>query len=91
MTVLLRFRDLKARGIIASWPMLKLRVARDGFPPGRLIGPTARAWTEAEVDAWIASRPVTGPAPRGFAKTHRGRPRKSTKVVDTAPEHSTTA
>jgi predicted DNA-binding transcriptional regulator AlpA len=75
-TKLLRFRDLQDRGIIANWPTLKARIERDGFPPGRMIGPNSRAWTEAEVEAWIKSRPVAGPAPRGVAKTKRGRPRK---------------
>ena len=39
MTKLLRFRDLRDRGIIPNWPTLKVRIARDGFPPGRMIGP----------------------------------------------------
>ena len=76
MTKLLRFRDLRDRGIIPNWPTLKVRISRDGFPPGRMIGPNSRAWTEAEVDAWIRSRPAVGPAPRGAAKARRGRPRK---------------
>ena len=33
-----------------------------------MIGPNARAWTDDEVDAWYASRPVEGPAPRGIAR-----------------------
>jgi hypothetical protein len=77
MTKLLRFRDLQARGIINNWPSLKARITRDGFPPGSMIGPNTRAWTEAEVDAWIKSRPTAGPAPRGAAKARRGRPRKA--------------
>jgi hypothetical protein len=72
----LRFRDLKDRGIINSWPILRRRIERDGFPPGRMLGPNTRAWSEAEVEAWIKSRPTAGPAPRGAAKTRRGRPRK---------------
>jgi predicted DNA-binding transcriptional regulator AlpA len=80
-TKLLRFRDLQARGIINNWPSLKARINRDGFPPGRMIGPNSRAWTEAEVDAWIKSRPTAGPAPRGIAK--RGRPRKAESTATT--------
>jgi hypothetical protein len=61
----LRFADLRDRGIVTSWPMLRLRVDRDGFPPGKLIGPNTRIWAEDEVDAWIASRPTARkPAPR---------------------------
>jgi predicted DNA-binding transcriptional regulator AlpA len=76
MTKLLRFRELKERGIIPNWPTLRARINRDGFPRGRMIGPNARAWTEDEVDAWIASRPTAGPPPRGAALRPRGRPRK---------------
>jgi hypothetical protein len=65
MTVFLRFRDLKARGIVNNWPSLRNRITKNGFPPGRLIGPNARAWTEDEIEAWLASRPVERkPAPR---------------------------
>jgi len=66
---LLRFRDLQARGVINSWPMLKRRIERDGFPRGRMIGPNSRAWSEDEVERWLKSRPVAGPALRGAAKT----------------------
>jgi predicted DNA-binding transcriptional regulator AlpA len=75
MTRLLRFRDLKERGIIPNWPTLRVRIARDGFPPGRMLGPNSRAWTEAEIDVWLRSRPTAGPAPRGAAARGRGRPR----------------
>lgn len=84
MTVLLRFRDLRARGIIANWPSLKARIERDGFPPGMMIGANTRAWREDEIDAWIASRPVVGPAPRGAAKQRRGRPRKASSEATLA-------
>jgi predicted DNA-binding transcriptional regulator AlpA len=78
MTRLLRFRDLRERGIINNWPMLKRRIKDDGFPLGRMIGPNSRAWTEAEVDAWIKSRPTAGPAPRGVAKVRRERTASAT-------------
>ena len=74
MIMLLRFRDLKDRGIVANWPSLKRRIEKDGFPPGRMIGENTRAWLESEIDAWIASRPIEGPEPRGAAKTkHQAR------------------
>jgi predicted DNA-binding transcriptional regulator AlpA len=69
----LRFADLKERGIITSWPMLRRRIERDDFPRGRMLGPNTRAWSEAEVEAWIKSRPTAGPAPRGAAKSRRER------------------
>jgi hypothetical protein len=82
MTKLLRFSDLKDRGIIPSWPTLKARITKDNFPPGRMIGKNTRVWTEAEVDAWIESRPTEGPPLRGVAKTRRGRPGPRNKPVE---------
>jgi hypothetical protein len=58
MTVYLRFADLKARGIVSNWATLQNRIKKFSFPVGRLIGPNARAWTEDEVEAWIASQPT---------------------------------
>jgi predicted DNA-binding transcriptional regulator AlpA len=82
MTTLLRFRDLKARGIVTSWPMLKLRVERDNFPPGRMVGPNSRAWSEEEIDAWFKSRPIAGPRPpRGAAKANRDRKAENTTTA----------
>jgi predicted DNA-binding transcriptional regulator AlpA len=66
----LRLADLKAAGIINSWPMLRRRIERDDFPPGRMLGPNTRAWTETEIENWLATRP-TGKKP-----TPRRRPRK---------------
>jgi hypothetical protein len=86
MIRLLRFRDLRERGIINNWPMLKRRIALDGFPPGRMIGPNTRCWTEEEVEKWVKSRPIAGPEPRGAAKARRDRSRKadSTDATTTA-------
>jgi predicted DNA-binding transcriptional regulator AlpA len=78
---LLRFADLRDRGIIRNWPMLQRRIAQDGFPPGRMIGPNSRAWIEAEVEDWIDSRPTAGPAPRGAAKVRRDRSRKADRTA----------
>jgi predicted DNA-binding transcriptional regulator AlpA len=72
MAVYLRFRDLVARGVVRNWVTLNNRINKFGFPPGRLIGPNARAWTEAEVEAWIAARPVARkPAPSRSRKADR--------------------
>jgi len=57
--------------------MLKRRVERDGFPPGRKTGANERTWTEEEVEAWINSRPTTGTVLKGVAKTRKGNPRKA--------------
>jgi predicted DNA-binding transcriptional regulator AlpA len=56
---LLRFPDLVERGIVNSRMTLKRLIESQGFPPGLLITPNARAWNESEVEAWIASRPIT--------------------------------
>jgi hypothetical protein len=73
MTVYLRFRDLKARGIVNNWPTLVNRINKFGFPSGRLIGPNARAWTEDEVEAWIARQPTA-------RKLAPGRPLKADRT-----------
>jgi len=54
----LRFPDLVGRGIINSRMTLHRLIRDHEFPPGVLITPNARAWDEAEVDEWIASRPT---------------------------------
>jgi predicted DNA-binding transcriptional regulator AlpA len=72
----LRYRDLHNRGVVRSWTQLRRLIKIYGFPPGRMITPNQRAWTDQEVDAWYASRPVEGPEPRGEAKRRRDDRRK---------------
>lgn len=55
---MLRFPDLVARGLFNSRMTLKRAIDSQGFPPGVLITPNSRAWDEAEIDVWIASRPT---------------------------------
>jgi hypothetical protein len=60
---LLRFADLKERGVCRSWAQLK-RQADHNFPLGRLLSPNIRVWDEEdEVDPWLASRPVENSRP----------------------------
>ena len=59
---LLRFNDLKERGIVSNWPTLRRLLERAGFPPGIRLGAQARAWPEAEIDAWLESRRIPAPA-----------------------------
>jgi predicted DNA-binding transcriptional regulator AlpA len=54
----IRYPDLVAKGIVNSRMTLQRLIDFQGFPAGVLITPNARAWNEAEVDAWIASRPT---------------------------------
>jgi hypothetical protein len=82
----LRFADLKARGLVNSWPSLNYKIRTQGFPPGRMIGPNSRAWSDEEIEAFEESRPIAGPPPRGaaaVAKGHRPRDRRR-KGVDEA-------
>jgi predicted DNA-binding transcriptional regulator AlpA len=53
----LRFADLQARGIVRTWQGLRYLQHHQGFPPGRLLGPSSRAWTADELNEWLASRP----------------------------------
>jgi predicted DNA-binding transcriptional regulator AlpA len=61
VTTLLRFKDLQARRIVANWPTLRRWIESQNFPPGRLIGPNSRAWSEMEVDSWLEGRPTAKP------------------------------
>ena len=56
----LRFRDLKARGIVGNWMTLKRWIEKENFPSGVKLGPNSRAWTETEVNKWLAGRPQAG-------------------------------
>ena len=68
----LRFRDLKERGIVSNRVTLGSWIQNQGFPPGRLIGPNARAWTEAEISDYLKRRPT--------APKITPRPRKAEQV-----------
>jgi hypothetical protein len=71
MIKLLRFADLRERGVVDSWAQLRRLIDHCGFPQGRMLSPNQRTWDEAEIAAWYASRPVEGPEPRGAAKKYR--------------------
>ncbi|ESY15209.1 hypothetical protein [Mesorhizobium sp. LNJC394B00] len=58
MTTFLRFKDLKARGIVGNWPTLLDWIKEEGFPPGRYFGANTRVWTSDEIELWTASRPL---------------------------------
>jgi hypothetical protein len=58
LPTLVRFEDLRQRGIVTTWQGLRHLQAHAGFPLGRLLGPASRAWTTDEVNAWLASRPT---------------------------------
>ena len=84
----LRFPDLKARGLVNSWPALTNKIRTQGFPPGRMLGPNTRAWSIEEIEGYEESRPIAGPSPRGAAKAAKGRP-AAERDAPTAVELST--
>ncbi len=51
-TTYLRFADLVARQIVNNRTTLSRWIKNYGFPPGVLIGPNTRAWTDDEIEAW---------------------------------------
>jgi predicted DNA-binding transcriptional regulator AlpA len=55
---LIHYNDLVERGVVHSRMTLKRLIDTQGFPPGRLVTPNSRAWTESEVDQWVEGRPV---------------------------------
>ena len=65
--VLLRFRDLKDRRIVSNHVTLGRWIAKEGFPPGRMLGPNTRVWRESEIEAWLDSRPTDNTLLRGAA------------------------
>ena len=59
---LLRFSDLKTRNIVKNGPTLLRWIEREGFPLGMLLGPNTRAWREADIEAWLATRDLRKPS-----------------------------
>jgi hypothetical protein len=55
---LARFKDLKRRGIVNSWPQLRRMQEHYGFPTGILLGANTRAWRVSEIEQWLANCPV---------------------------------
>ena len=70
----LRFRDLKARGVVNNWVTLANWINNEGFPAGCLAGPNTRLWDESEVAAWLKARPTA-------RKPIPARPSKSGKAA----------
>jgi predicted DNA-binding transcriptional regulator AlpA len=53
----LRFKDLQAKGIATTWQGLRHLQLHQGFPLGRLLGPSSRVWSAEEINAWLQTRP----------------------------------
>ena len=77
MVRVLRFKDLKSRGIIQSRMTLARWIASAGFPRPIRLGENSRAWDEVEIDAWLDSRRTAFPAHEepSSERRPRGRPK----------------
>lgn len=49
----LRFDDLRERRIVNNRTTLSRWIRERGFPPGILLGPNTRVWSEEEIETWI--------------------------------------
>ena len=58
LPVFIRMRHLREAGIVDSWQQLGRLIAEYGFPTGVLLSPNVRAFDKAEVERWLANRPV---------------------------------
>jgi predicted pyridoxine 5'-phosphate oxidase superfamily flavin-nucleotide-binding protein len=58
LPVFVRFTDLVDANIVRNWPTLLRLIAENGFPVGVMLGRNTRAWVLAEVEAWLATRPM---------------------------------
>jgi predicted DNA-binding transcriptional regulator AlpA len=54
----LRFPDLVEKGVVQSKQTLQRLIDKEGFPPGVMITPNARSWSEDDIDNWILARPT---------------------------------
>jgi hypothetical protein len=88
MISLLRFADLQARRIVNSWPQLKRLQKFHGFPLGRMLSPNIRAWTEEEIDAYYASRPVENARPLQGSPKVRHERRKAGEAASGGPSEA---
>jgi predicted DNA-binding transcriptional regulator AlpA len=55
---LIRFKDLKERGIVDSWAQLGHLIESHDFPTGFYLGSNTRVWNEIDVDDWLVNRPT---------------------------------
>lgn len=53
---LLRFSDLKGRGIVNNRVTLGRWIKNQNFPPGFLLGANTRVWKESDIDSWLTDR-----------------------------------
>ena len=81
MTKYLRYPKLVERGLVNNRATLKNLIDKCGFPPGRLIGPNTRVWTDEELDAYVAGCPVAPKAAPPSPRSRRAREAAATEVA----------
>jgi hypothetical protein len=54
----LRLKDLQERGIAMRHQAVRHMQIHEGFPLGRLLGPSSRVWSVTEINEWLSSRPT---------------------------------
>jgi predicted DNA-binding transcriptional regulator AlpA len=57
LPVFVRYRDIKASGIAASWQQLNRLIDEANFPRGIMLSPNIRAWKVDDIRAWLEARP----------------------------------
>ena len=82
----IRFRDLKERGIVDSWPQLKFMIDNYGFPAGRLASPQVRIWSQDEVADYLANPPFLPARLRGEPARRKAAKEAREAAADTPPE-----
>jgi predicted DNA-binding transcriptional regulator AlpA len=68
--------DLREKRISSGKAQTDYLIKHHGFPPGRMLSPQIRGWTESEIGDWLATRPLKAHCNIPAEKRGRGRPRK---------------
>ena len=77
----LRFKDLRARGIVNNRPALTRLIEKHGFPPGFLLSENCRVFDEDETQRWLDERAAN--AANQAPKRVPGR--KATRAAEVRP------
>jgi hypothetical protein len=91
IVVILRFNDLKKRGVVRNRPQLKRLQVNHGFPIGVMLSGNTRVWTEQEINDWLASRPTENSQPlKGAIRSRHDQRLARLAVDDETTEDKTT-
>jgi hypothetical protein len=58
---LVKFSDLKNRGIVENHTRLRDLIEQQNFPPGIWTGPNSHRWWDDEIEAWLSACPTERP------------------------------